>query len=86
MSYMGTFRPEFEKNPTIIIFEMSTFQFIKMQSFMLRVKKIWDQNCFLLGVFEPEFENAIVIFEINTLSFIKNEFLTIIVSFGIGSA
>ena len=30
---VGTFRPKFEK--TIVIFEISTFKSIKMQSFML---------------------------------------------------
>ena len=32
MPYSSTFRPEFEK--TILIFEISAFEFVKMQSFM----------------------------------------------------
>ena len=37
MSYLGTFKPKFEK--TIVIFEISTFEFVKMQSFTLNQKK-----------------------------------------------
>ena len=37
MSYLGTFEPKFEK--TIVIFEISTFEFVKMQSFTLNRKK-----------------------------------------------
>ena len=37
MSYLGTFEPKFEK--TIVIFEISTFEFVKMQSFTLNQKK-----------------------------------------------
>ena len=39
-----------------------------------------------LGIFGLEFENNIVIFEISTLKFVENEFLTHTVNFGIGSA
>ena len=39
-----------------------------------------------LVIFELEFENNIVIFEISTLEFFKNEFLTHAVNFAIGSA
>ena len=38
-----------------------------------------------LGIFGLESETTIVIFEINTLEFIKNELLTIIVNFDKGS-
>ena len=38
-----------------------------------------------LGVSRLEFERAIVIFKISNLEFIKNEFLTSIVNFSIGS-
>ena len=37
MSYLGTFEPKFEK--TIVIFEISTFEFVKMQSFTLNQTK-----------------------------------------------
>ena len=39
-----------------------------------------------LGVFGLEFLKKIVILEISTLKFVKNEYLTHIVNFGIGSA
>ena len=39
-----------------------------------------------LGILGLEFEKTIVIFEISTLDFIKNEFSTIVVNFGIRSA
>ena len=38
-----------------------------------------------LGIFGLEFEKTTVIFEIHTLEFIKNEFSTQTVNFGIGS-
>ena len=38
-----------------------------------------------LGTFGLEFEKAVVISEISTLEFRKNEFLTHAVNFGIGS-
>ena len=41
---------------------------------------------FYLGIFGREFLKIIVIFEISTLEFVKNEFLTHTVNFGIGSA
>ena len=39
-----------------------------------------------LGIFGLAFENNIVIFEISTLKFVENEFLTHTVNLGIGSA
>ena len=39
-----------------------------------------------LGIFRLEFLKTVVIFEINTLKFVKNESLTHAVNFGIGSA
>ena len=38
-----------------------------------------------LGIFGLEFQNSIVIFEISTLEFVKNESLTHTMNFGIGS-
>ena len=38
MPYLGTFMPEFEK--TIVIFEISTFEFVKIQSFKLKKNKL----------------------------------------------
>ena len=39
-----------------------------------------------LGIFGLEFQKTIVIFEISTLEFVKNECLTHTMIFGIGSA
>ena len=39
-----------------------------------------------MGLFGLEFQKSIVIFEISTLEFVKNESLTYTVNFGIGSA
>ena len=39
-----------------------------------------------LGIFGLEFKETIVIFEITTFKFVKNEFLTHTLNFGIGSA
>ena len=50
--HMGTFRLEFKK--TIFIFEIKTLKFVKMQSFMLKKKKIGDQNCYIFGSFWTE--------------------------------
>ena len=36
MPYLGTFRPIFEE--AIVIFEISIFEFVKMQSLMLKGK------------------------------------------------
>ena len=47
MPYFYTFRPEFEK--TIVIFEFNTFEFVKMQGFML--KKNLGTKIALLGYF-----------------------------------
>ena len=38
MSFLGIFKPKFEK--TIVIFETSTFEFVKMQSSTLNQKKL----------------------------------------------
>ena len=44
LPYFGNFELEIEKS--IVIFEISTFEFVKMQSFMLHEKKqFYDQNC-----------------------------------------
>ena len=68
-SLFGIFALEFENN--IVIFEISTLEFVKLQSF---VKK---QNCLILGpknaflgIFGLEFQNNIVIFEISTFEFV----------------
>ena len=80
MPHLGTFRPEFEE--VIVIFEISTFEFGKMQSFMLQKKKM-ERKMSYFSLFGLEFQKTIVIFEISTLRINKCEFLTIIVDFGI---
>ena len=52
---------------------------------MLKKKNKFGAKIALFGYFGLEFEKPIAIYEISTLKFIRNEFLTI-VSFGIGSA
>ena len=70
MPYFGSFRPQFEE--AIVIFEISTFEFVKMQSFMLKEKKLnLEPRMLYLGIFGLEFENAIVMFEISTFEFVK---------------
>ena len=73
MPCFGIFRPELEK--TVLIFEISTFQLVKMQSFMLKGKKInLGPKLPYWGIFGMELEKS-VIFEMSTLKFIKHEFL-----------
>ena len=47
--YLGAFKLEFEK--TIAIFEISTIEILKMQSFVQKENsQIWVQKCLFLGV------------------------------------
>ena len=73
MSYFDIFRPEFEK--TIVIFEISTFEFVGKK---LNLETIW---VFL----DWNLKNSIVILEISTLEYIKYEFLTNACNFDTGS-
>lgn len=80
MSYFSTCRPELAK--AIV----STFEFDKMQNFLLnKKKKVCNQNCLFQIFLDWNFKRIIVIFESSTLKFVKNKFLTEIVNFGIGS-
>ena len=126
MPYLGVLGLEFYK--TIIIFEIRTLKFVKLQNlgpkmpywtfltksalfgyFRQELKKNYcqisnqhPQICIFakllrkrclnlgpkisyLGIFGLEFSKTIVIFEIRTLKFDKNESLTHTVNFGIGS-
>ena len=74
MPYLGTFRQEFEK--TIVIFEISSFAFVKTLSFMFKKNKLVPKSPYL-GIFGLEFEKVIAIFETSTLSFIEIKFLTL---------
>ena len=49
MPYLDTFRPRFEK--AIVIFEISNFEFVKMQSFMLNKKNKFGTKITLCGYF-----------------------------------
>ena len=55
--HMGTFRLEFKK--TIFIFEIKTLKFVKMQSFMLKKKKLGTKIAIYLGVFGLKFEKKL---------------------------
>ena len=74
--YFGALRPEFER--TIVMFKISTFEFVRMPSIMLAGKNYQSREPKLpdLGIFRLKLEKTIVIFEISTLEFIKNEILT----------
>ena len=67
----------------------SAFQICQYENFHVKFKKKKKNlgpKLFYLGIFGLEFGKTIIIFEISPLKFIKNEFLTVIVNFGIGSA
>ena len=66
----------------------SAFQICQYENFHVKFqrKKNLGPKLFYLDIFGLEFEKTIIIFEISALKFIKNEFLTVIMNFGIGSA
>ena len=67
---MGIFGLEFEK--TIVIFDISTFEFVDMQSLMFQKKKLNFGLKFLyLSTFGLEFEKTIVIFEFSNFELVK---------------
>ena len=55
---------------TIHIFEINSFETVRMQSFMLKKKITLGPKLAYLGIFGLKFEKAIVIFEISTLEFV----------------
>ena len=61
MPYLGIFGLEFDKK-TIILFEISTLEFIKLQTFVLGTKN---------ALFWSEYEKINAIFEISTVEFVK---------------
>ena len=71
---------------TIAIFQISTFTFAKWKSFMFKGKKIKFviQNA-LFSYFSLNLKKTIVTFEISALNYTKNEFVTNMTNFGIGS-
>ena len=69
MPYMGTFGLEFQK--PIVIFEISTLKFVKLQNFTKKKCLNLGPEMPDLGILGLEFEKNIVIFEISTLKFVK---------------
>ena len=58
------------KKASITILKISTFEFFKMQSFMLKKKINFGPKLLYLGIFRQEYEKTIVLFEINILEFV----------------
>ena len=70
MPYLGSFGPKFEE--TIIIFEISTFKFVELQSFVQTVKSLnLGPKIPYLDIFRLKFVETIVTFEISTFEFVK---------------
>ena len=70
MPYLGTFRRWFEI--IIVTFDISTFENVKMWSFMLKKKnEIYDQKMPYFGIFGLIFGETIAICEISTFEFVK---------------
>ena len=70
MFYFSIFCLEFEK--TTVLFEISTFEFVKMQCFMLKEEKTnLLQKIPYFVIFGLEFEKTVVIFEVSTFDFVK---------------
>ena len=66
---LGIFGLEFESN--IVIFEISTLEFVYLQNFGRKQKCLnLEPKMPYLRIFGLEFENNIVIFEISTLEFV----------------
>ena len=58
---------------------------MELESFIQNEKTLNFEPMPYLGTFRSSFEKTIVIFDISTAESIKNEYLTIIVDFHIGS-
>ena len=58
---------------TIVMFETSTLEFVKMKKTHVKTKEIqvWEQNIYYFGTIKLEFEKAVNIFEINTLEILN---------------
>ena len=69
MIYLGILGLEFENN--IVIFEISTLEFVYLQNFVRKRKCLnLGQKKPYFGTFGQEFQNFFVIFEIRTLEFV----------------
>ena len=55
----------------LVIFEISTLEFVKVKENHAERKKLWHKILYHLGTFRLEFEKAIAKFEISTLQFFK---------------
>ena len=84
MSDFGIFRIKFEKN--IVIFDITTFESVKIKSFMLNNKELeLGPKLPCLGIFGQEFEKKYChIWNQHPLNY-QNELLTNIVNFSIES-
>ena len=72
MPDLETFKSVFEK--TIFIFEISTLEFVKMQSFLLKNEKLnLGPKLSYLGIFGLDFEKTIVLFKIIIFEFVKTQ-------------
>ena len=67
MPYLGIFGMELQK--TIVIFEIISLEFVKVQSFIQQKNLKFGTKNALFGQFRPEFE--FFVFEINALKFSK---------------
>ena len=68
MSFLGIFRLYLKK--TVVILEISKFEFLIMKSFIQTQKYLnLGQKLLFWGIFGLEFEKVIVIFEISTPEF-----------------
>ena len=69
MFYLGIFGLEFQNN--IVIFEISTPQFVKLRHFVKKLKCLnFGQKSLIWVIFGLKFENNIFIFEMSTVEFV----------------
>ena len=66
---LSGFTQKFEE--TLVIFELSTFTFIKMINFILKKKRLGTELSYWAAFQLLEFEKAAVVFEISTLKLVK---------------
>ena len=72
MPDLEKFKSVFEK--PIFIFEISTLEFVKMQSFLLKNEKLnLGPKLSYLGIFGLDFEKTVVLFKIIIFQFVKTQ-------------
>ena len=64
-----------ELHEIIVIYEFSTFRFIKMQILMLKEAINSETKLPYLGIFGLKFENTIVILEISSQEFLNTQII-----------